>query len=591
MFRTLAQDVRLGVRGLLASRMQAGIAILTLALGIGLTTAAFTVLDSLIFRPLPFVQADRFVGIWNKAEAVLFSTHPRERVLQWQQQSDLFDRLEAHMTESVIWQGPRGAEMISGAFVTPGLLSLLGVAPSAGRLFVEGDGRDGSDALVVISERFWRGELASAPDPVGRTLTINDRPHTVVGMMPASFRFPNSGQDFWLPLDLEQPPATRMTGRLQMVPFARVAPGVTRAQLDEQVEIRGGRILEATGGREGMTASVHYMSEAGNQSLVDSMLVLGGAALFLLLIVCANVANLALSRALVRARDLAVRTALGASRRDLIRETLVENAVLGLIGVGLGLLAAHLLLGAATGLLPASMFMESLNEVNLDTRALLFTAVTGLATVFMFGLPPALIASRATVADLLRTDSRSTVGSRASRRLRSVLVVAEVTISIVLLVGAALMARSFVKLQGVDRGFDSSQLVALRVGLPTNAYGDPRLQDRFSEDLIAALDRVPGVERTTAGGIPPDSSMITFGTIEFEHAPDEQARDQIFPIYRVWPDYFQTTGIPLRTGRTFSAAESRDSVIISESMAAKFWPSASPVGGGFDSPAAAAGEP
>jgi predicted permease len=584
LMRTLSSDVRLGVRSLLAARSHTAIAVLTLAVGLGATTAAFSVLDSMIFRPLPFADAERMVEIWNKrtSSGVMYPRFERALFLEWRRQTDLFDRVEGYEIESAIWRSPRGSEMVPAAFVTPGIFALLGVPPIDGRYFGEGDGRDGSDRLVVIGEGFWREQLGARSGVVASTLSLNGATHTIVGVMPAHFGFPTSRIDAWLPLDMEQPPAHRMQGRLSLGTFARVAPGLSPEAVTAVVESRAPSVIEAAVGPEdGLTAAIHDPNDFIDRHVRQSLIVLAGAVGFLLLIVCANVANLSLSRALARARDCAVRASLGASRGDLIRETLVENALVGAAGVALGLGAAVLTVKAATASLPAAMFLTSLNEVDLDLRALAFTALVGLMTVLLFGLPPALIASRPAVADVLRRESRSSTGSRGSRRLRSALVVAEVTVSIVLLVGAALMARSFLKLQAVDRGFDSSELAALRVGLPAAGYADPRARDRFSDELVATLERTPGIRAATVGSVPPDSNMISFGTLEFEHAPDVKAEEIIVPVYQVWPDYFETTGIRLADGRAFTDDEPRESAVVSQSFADKFWPGRSAVGGRF----------
>jgi len=580
----LARDIRMGTRALLASRSYTALAVLTLAVGIGMTASAFSVLDSLILRPVPFAQSDRLVEIWNKREptGVTYPRLERSAFLEWRAQEDLFDRVEGYEASSAIWRGPRSSEMIPAAFVTPGLFDMLGVPPIAGRYFGEGDGREGSDGLVVVSERFWRRQMAGRPDAVGQTLTLNGTSHRVIGLMPASFRFPNQAQELWLPLDLAAPPAARMAGPLAMTPLARMVRGASFEAVTSEVESRAPRLLESLGmAQEGLTATTRDPSQLVDRAASQSLLLLASAAGFLLLIVCANVANLSLSHALARSRDFAVRVSLGASRGDLIRQTLVENALVGAAGMAVGLVCAWLFLQAAMASLPPSMFLASLNEVDLDARTIAFTGLVGLVTLALFGLPPAVIASQPAVANVLRRDSRSVTGSRAARRLRSALVVAEVSVSIVLLVGAALMARSFVKLQSVDRGFDAAELAAVRVGLPTAGYLDPQSQDRFSEDLMRAFSRLPGVRAATAGSAPPDADLITFGNVEFEHVPDVTAEQVIIPVYRVWPNYFSTTGIPVVEGRPFGPVEPPESTIISRSFADKYWPGLSAVGGRF----------
>jgi predicted permease len=576
MLRTLAHDLRLAIRSLAATRLTTAIALLTLALGIGITTAAFSVLDSVLFRAMPFPESHRLVEIWNLIEKSQVS-HPRiSRALlaDWRTQTDLFDAVEGYEIESVIWRGPRGSEMISAAYVTPGLFSLLGAIPIEGRIFAEGDGRQGTERRVVVSERFWREQLARSADAVGSTLAINQQPHTVVGILPATFRFPNEPQLMWLPVDVEQPPAAHQ--RIFLTAFARRAQGTTPELVREQVRSRGAALHEASGGKPGTTASLRegrFVDRRDRQSL----LVLGGAVGFLLLIVCANVANLSLSRMLARARDVAVRSALGASRRALVRETLIEQTVLGMTGAALGLLVAYATLAMAVASLPSTMFFGSLNEIDVDGRALAFTMAVGMLAALVFGLPPALIASRPAVVEVLRRETRSTAGSAGARRLRSVLVIAEVTVALVLLVGAALMARSFIKLQAVDRGFDTSPLVALRVGLPSVGYLDRHARDRFTDELIASFRGLPGVRSVTAGSVPPDASIISFGRIEVA-AGSEPSGQLIIPIHEAWPNYFETVGIPLKEGRGFTETEPASSVIVSESFARTFWPDRSAVG-------------
>ncbi|HUR19900.1 MAG TPA: ABC transporter permease [Vicinamibacterales bacterium] len=581
MLQTISHDLRLAVRSLLASRVQSGIAIMTLALGIGVNASIFSVLDSLLFRPLPFADAGRLVDIWNFAEKskVSFPRFPLPVLREWKKQTDVFDRMEAYDTDSVTLQGPRGAELVSATFVTPGLLPLLGIPPLQGRLFNEGDGREGTDAQIVISERFWRESLGSPEAVIGSAIVINDRPHTVIGVMPATFYFPYQPQDAWLPVDMKDPPAARQT-RFAMTAFARLAPGVTFDRATSAVTERGTRIRSAMGGEPGIGAILQRRDKTDPRTR-QSLIVLGGAVAFLLLIVCANIANLSLARTMARGRDFAVRSALGASRRDLIRETVIENLVIGVLGSIGGLAVAALALKAAATFIPQEMTFQSLNSIDLDGRALGFTLLAGLLTAVLFGLPPAIIGSRPNILGVLRIASRSSSGSTAARRFRSSLVVGEVTIAIVLLVGAALMTRSYLKLQSVDRGFDSDGLVAVRIGFPAGPYADAAVRDRFSDDLVRELRTLPGVTSATAGSVPPDNSITSFGKIELAEAPGTLSDELMIPVYMVWPTYFSTLNLKLVEGRTFTDDEPAGAVIVSQSYAKKFWPGQSALGRRF----------
>jgi predicted permease len=578
--QTLAHDLRLAVRSLRASSAPSSIAILTLALGIGVNTVAFSVLDPVLLRPMPFADADRYVELWNQRQEG-DSTYPgfsRELLLEWRRQTDLFDRVEAYDFGSSIWKGVRGTQQVSSTYVSPGLLGMLGVPPLEGRVFAAGDGRDGSDALVVISEPFWREQLGYRQGVIGSSLSINGRPHIVIGVMPRSFRFPYAEQAMWLPLELTQPPVA--VGRFSMTAFARLRHGVNLQAVEEQVRIRGAALAAAAGSTaEGLTARVDYRARFFDPRTRRSLVVLWGAVAFLLLIVCANVASLSLLGVLRRSRDFAVRAALGARRRDLIRESLVESALIGLAGASLGLLVGVITLDVVVAYLPLAMTFTSLNDIDLDGRVLAFTALAGVGTAIVFGLPPALIGSRAARTDVMQSESRSVTGSTASRRLRSALVITEVTLALVLLVGATLMGRSFAKLQAVDRGFDTIGLLAVYVGFPGAGYQDPRARDRFTEQFIDRLRLVPGVQAVTAGAVPPDASKIRSGSVEFAHAPEARTGRLILPVYEVWPDYFDRVGLPLREGRPFEPNEPAESVIVSESFARRFWPDGSALGG------------
>ena len=578
----VAHDLRLAVRSLLAARTAVTIAVLTLALGIGVNAAVFSILDSTVFRPMPFADADRYDEIWTHFTESGFSTpgSRREVILEWRKQTDLFDRAEAYDITSFIHETEAGAEMITGAFVTPGLLPMLGVRPLMGRLFTEGDGGSGTATRVVISERLWTTRFLRGLGILQRTITLNGQRYDVVGVMPASFQFPNGAIEFWVPWDIAAPPSEMPAQPSNLVAFVRRVEGADPAAVAGMVEARGEAVQAAGGAPAGRGARTGLAGSVDRRT-GQSLYVLGGAVAFLLLIVCANLANLFLSRALTRTRDFAVRASLGASRRDLIRETLVEHLIIGISGAALGLFVAQVMLNVTLDLLPRVMLLGSMNEIDLDTRALLFAGAAGIVTAALFGLPPAWLASRAGVGEMLKDSSRSSTGSRASRHMRSALVVAEVTLAIVLLVGAALMARSFAKLQGVERGFDASDMLVLRLGLPTTGYADPYAQDRYVSALLDRVRLIPGVRTATAGAVPPDADLISFGDLELAHRPGEVTETLVLPTYEVWPDYFESVGIPIVAGRAFAEGEPADSIIVSQSFAERHFEPGAAVGGAF----------
>lgn len=570
--QTLAHDIRLAFRSLLASKTAVAIAIGTLALGIGINAAVFSILDSTVLRPMPFAGADRLEEIWTFHTQSQISTPNGSNgvVLEWRNHADIFDRVEGYDITSFILENEVGAEMLTGAFLTPGLMPMLGVQPIAGRPLSDGDGQAGTADRVVISETLWSERFLNDPDILERHIVFNGQSYRIVGVMPASFQFPNAAPTFWVPYDVAVPPTEMGVAPDSLVPFARLRAGLDAGVAAEMVAARGEAVHAAAGATDGRGAKI------GMKDFVDvrtsrSLYVLAGAVGFLLLIVCANLANLSLSRALGRTHDFAVRSSLGASRGDLMRETLVEHLIIGVAGAGLGLLVAQLTLGIVLDQMPSAMLMMSMNEVDLDTRALLFTAGAGVLTAILFGLPPAWLASRSGVAGLLKGTSRSSTGTRGSKRLRAALVVAEVTLAIVLLVGAALMARSFVKLQAVEHGFDSEGVLTVRLGLPSTGYADPYSRDAYTDSLLDRFRRVPGVRAASAGAVPPNSDVIRFGELEFADRPGEKTEFLVLPIYQVWPDYFETVGLPLVAGRSFADGEPRTSVIVSESFAEQYF--------------------
>lgn len=577
---SFVRDVRTALRSLRAAPAYTILALITLSLGIGANAGLFSVLDSLLFRPVPFADAERLIELSNYSirGRVQFPGFNRALFLEWRAQTDLFDRVEAYAEDFAVFTGVDGTEAVDMAYVTPGLLPMLGVAPLQGRIFGDGDGREGTDTRVLVSEQVWRERFGARQELVGSVVEINGRPHDVVGIMPASFLFPNRGTDMWMPRDPTAPPAS-MTPRTDLIPLARASSGLSIEQVSTEVRARGERLQQAIGGDTGVTAVTvpRTVRDAAQTRLLQ---VLGGAVAFLLLIVCANLASLSLSKALARARDGAVRSALGASRRDLIGESLAEHLLLGITGAALGIVVARGIVAIANQTIPIGMMAQSLNPIDLDGRTLVVALTAGILTPLLSGLPTAIVASRADVSAGLTLHSRSTTGSRSARRTRNVLVIAEITLAVVLLAGAALMGRSLYTLVSVDRGFVTEGLVRLRVGLPGERFRDPVARDAWTESVLGELRGLPDVTAATAGHLPPSPSGSNFGDVEFGHRT-QVAESVSVPQYRVWPDYFDQVGLRLVEGRAFGPNEPRTSTIVSESFAKVFWPDGTSIGGTF----------
>lgn len=598
MFRGLGHDARQAIRGLLASPANAAVAVLTLALGIGVNSTAFSALDAVLWHPVPFRDADRLgvLANFDVARKMSYTGTTRALVLEWRKQTDLFDRVEAYESASFVYESPTGAEMIAGAVVTPGMIPMLGMAPSAGRLFTSADGRAGTTRFAIVSDRFWRTALHHDRGVIGRRITLDGEVYAIVGVMSSNFRFPTAESDIWLPYNFVAPPpddsgpqrdrlpgtGLRTSSSTGFVPVTRLRPGVAPVAAKAQVLDRGARLSAAAGRSAKLSADLRPLGRHVDDTTRRALLVMGGAVGFLLLIVCANLANLALSRSLSRSRDYAVRAALGASRWVLVRQTFVENLVIAAAGVAGGLLTAAVVLRYVLAVLPDDMSANSFTAFGIDGRVVVFTLAVSLLAAIVFGLPPAILASRASMAGVLHSQSRSISGSKRARRVRGALVLVEVSLSIVLLVGASLMTRSLVKLYGADRGFDTHGLLALRLGLPAAGYKDAARRDEFTREAVERVRAIPGVvEAGAAGALPPEMTKVSFGKVEIAGGSGPSAADSFVPLYEVQPDFFRTLGMRLEQGRAFTGTDAKKSAVISESFARKYWPDGHAVGGRF----------
>lgn len=576
-------DVRQAMRSLLASPSTTILTVLTLALGIGINTAVFSIVDSLLVRPVPYPEQERLVSLWTYSTSGKFQwrggfTSPL--TVEWRAQSDLFDRVEGSQDRSVIYEYESGAELVNATTVTPGLLPMLGASPRTGRVFVEGDGRDGTDRLAVIRSRFWAQQLHSAPDVLEREILLDGERYRIIGVLPDDFRYPDERQDIWIPLDPAQPPSTAEQPS-SFVLLARLARGVSNQQAAERVKARGEALNAKAGGDGKTSASVMPVSSLIDEKTERSLLVLAGAVTFLLLIVCANVASLTLSRAVARVRDRAVRAALGASRADLVREALLEHALLGVAGASLGLVVASVAIGAVTAVLPEAMAASSLNRIDLDLRALAFLGGVSVITVFVFGLPSALLAGSGQVSGILQIGSRSSSGSVAARRFRAGLVVAEVALSIVLLAGAALMTRSLMKLEAIDIGLNPDGLLTMQLALPAPGYADAAVREDFIARVVERLRTHPNVSGVTAGALPPREHMINVGPVEVGDRPGQKSKSAAVPVFEIRAGYFATAGIRLVEGREPAPEDPAGAAVVSEGFAARHWPGQSAVGRRF----------
>jgi predicted permease len=565
-------EVTVGVRRLLKQPLYSGIVVLVLTLGIGVNTVVFSIADGLLLRGVPYPNAARLVELFNSdGRGGGFPGVQPDTFAEWGAQKDIFERLEGFAYGSFGAAGSAEPELLGGARVTPGLFPMLGVSPQLGRLFDPGEGVPGRDHVVILSDPLWKRYFGGDPSVIGRVLTLNDQRYEVIGVMPKGFRFPAGPHELWIPQ------AIGATGE-SLEGLALLPPGVDRALAQQRVDTMAAALEQSKPRPRGWKLMLTpFRGDGLNDTTRRALQILLGAVGLVLLVACANVANLFLAQAIVRQRELSIRAALGASRWRLMRELLVEGVILATCGGLLGTLLSIWGLRAALAVAPETQVRWSVNVIGLNERALIFTAAATILTGLLFAILPALRGSKADTTDALKV--KTTVAAGSQGRVRAALVIAEVALSVILLVGAALLIRSFMRLQAVDVGFDTENLLRIALSLPTDKYPRPVRQEFFT-NLEAAVRALPGVRAvTTANGLPGGGS-IHFGEIQVEGA-EAEPKLSIIPGASVAPAYFDTIGIPIIAGRTFRPDDTSQSVVISQSMAAKLWPDGGAVGSRF----------
>ncbi len=581
---TLWQDLKYGVRQLLRNPGFTAVAVLTLALGIGANTAIFSVANAVLLQPLPYKEPDRLVRLWesNPGRNWTFFSASAPNFNDWLQQNQSFESLAASEARTFNLTGEGEPERLLGRAVTSNLFPLLGAELELGRNFTPEEERPGSARVVILSYGLWQRRLGAEPRILGRTLQLDGEPYEVVGVLPKAFRF-TLGTEVWVPLALdwsERGRADRSNHTLLVV--GRLRSGLPLAQAQADMEAIAKRLEQQhPQSNTGWTVrTATFYDWIFSEETRRGIWVLLGAVGFVLLIACANVANLLLARLPGRQREFALREALGAGQSRVVRQLLTESALLS----GLGCLGGVLLAAWGTDMIAssASINVPRLDETRLDAVVLTFSVVLAVLTTAVFGLVPALTASRTSPQEALKESGRGTVGTR--HRLRGVLVVSEIALALVLLVGAGLLLRSLRHLQSVPLGFRAENVMVMRINLPMSRYPDGGGRVRFYNDLLERLRAVPGARAAAAiGGLPFDgwnwAQELTFEGREASTEPlsaDVQA---------VTPDFFRTMEIPLVAGRDFSNQDGDPDapgvVVVSESFARRFFPGQEALGQRF----------
>ena len=577
----LIKDLRYGIRSLLKQPAFTLVAVSTLALAIGGNSAMFTVVNAVLLRPLQYPEASRIVvleGI-NPPRGITQSNMSIPDFADWQNQNQVFEQMAGFVAGGVLLNNGDETERVHGTAVTADFFTLFRIPSLRGRTLQPDDAQAGRDPVAVLSFGLWQRRFGANASVVGSKVTISGKPTTIVGVMPQGFDYP-AQSEVWVPFPLDPAKEARDNRFLNVI--GRLKPGASVAQAKAQLDTINQRLSQSYHEtNSGWTVTVSRLQDRLVSDVRLSLLVLLCAVAFVLLIACANIANLLLARASSRKKEMAVRTALGASRLRIIRQLLTESLLLSFFGGGLGLLLSFWLTRLLIAVSPANT--PRFDEIRPDTRVFIFTIALTLFTGLIFGLAPALQASRLDQSEGLKEGSRGNAGGARSNRVRSMLMVAEIAMSFMLLVGAGLLIKSFMHLREVTPGFNADNVLTMRISVPPGKFqtGEPRLQ--FFQQAINQIHSLPGVQSVgmvlslPLGG---DTFNVWRGVIP-EGRPAVPEEDIDAAYLSASPEYFHTLQIPLIAGRIFDDHDTDNSpkvVIINEPMARKLWLNQNPIG-------------
>jgi putative ABC transport system permease protein len=577
MMGTLYQDLRFGIRTLSKDLGFTLVVVFTLGLGIGANTAIFSVVDAVLIRPLPFKDPDRLVVVWESNLRKGWDRHPVEgdRFMEWAKQNRVFEGMAARNSFDMNLSGNGEAERIRVAVVTSNYFSIYGVQPVLGRTFFPAEDWQGSGRVVVLSQGLWERRFGADTNVLGRAITLEGESYTIVGVMPARFL---SEEQAWIPRRL-------MTTRDYSVAhglfvLARLKPDVTVAQAQADMANIARRLEEQSPDTNtGWGVTVRALRDEIVRDIRPALLMLWCAVVLVLLIACANVANLLLARTSVRQKEMAIRSALGASRLRLVQQLLVESLFVAVIGGALGCLLSVWGVGLLVSLAPSSM--PRLLGIHVDGRVLLFTLAASLVTGTLFGLPSAAHASTPDLNRSLKESSATLGGSASAGKLRHLLVVCELALTVVVVTGAGLLTRSFLRLLNVNLGLNSTNVLTIRFQPLGRAYSSSERGGLYSQ-LLRRIEALPGVESAAmVSDLPLSGRGETFRFVIEGRMPALFAEHVTAEIRFVSANYFHVMGIPLKVGRSFVEQDTGPGpgvVIIDETMARRFWPGENPLG-------------
>ena len=580
--RTLLQEMRYSMRMLAKRPGFTAAALIILAAGIGLNTAIFSVVNSILLRPLPYKEPDRLVQIWETwppSGSYTGSVSPNN-FLDWKTQAQTFEDMSIFWMWLYTLSGTNEPTEIPGLKVSSNFFTVLGVTPQLGRTFAPGEEQPDQPRVAVISYDLWQRRFGGRADVIGQRIKLDDDDCAIIGVMRPDFRQTELVSDHhaevWTPMEIK--PGARMRGSHYLRAFGRVKPGVSLSQAQAEMASIARQLEQAypnTNKDRGINLVPLHEQITGNMRW--TLLVLQFATGFVLLIACTNVANLLLARVAAREKEMAIRSALGAGRWQLVRLLLAESLVLGVVGGAIGLFLAWWGIGLLVSLAPSDI--PRLGEIGLDGRVLSFTFALSLMTVLLFGLIPAWQSARVNLNDALKESGR---GSTRGHGLRGSLVVAEIALTLVLLVGSGLLLRTLIRMQSVDLGFNHENLLTMRVSLLDSKYKERGQTANFYQQLLARIEKLPGVQSAGLTSSPPMIKLNNMSVgFEIEGQPVDPAHKPSVRYGVVSPNYFRTMGIPLIKGRAFNERDTSDNApvaLINEHFARRYFPNEDPIG-------------
>ena len=580
----VVKDLQFAVRGLLKRPGFTVVAVITLMLAIGVNTSIFSVVNAVLLRALPFRNPEQLVSVYKPAAAEGLPGIAAYQYFAWHDKQHNFEDLGAFSDDSFNLTGLGEPERISCAQVSASLFSTLGVPPVRGRTFTAEEDKPGANNVAIVSEGFWQRHYGRDESIIGKSLTLNDKPYQIVGVMPADFRFPGEFE-IWLPLALDPVKESHSDFFSLVEVVGRLKPGTPLQTAQAELTL-----LARNASQQAKVPLPVAQIEVGplQQQLVSSVrltvLVLWGAVALVMLLACVNVAGLMISRTLARQREMAVRAAVGVRRWQLIRQLLTESIVLGLAGGALGLLLAIWSTKAIGALAPDGLLTSvyDLNNIPIDWRIFAFTLGLSVVTGIVFGLAPALAASKPDLLQALRNSNSTGLMSFGLRSFRGWLVVAELALTMVLLLAAGLLVRSFNKLSAIDLGFDRTNILTAQISLPRSKYKEPQQTLAFQEELFSQIKNLPGVESVGAINHTPFNGFGLIVFTEIEGTPRiDQKNEPPIGLGVVSPEYFQTMRIPLLSGRhvdDHDGPETQKVAVVNQAFAHRFFPKGDTLG-------------